>query len=475
MKQLLNVQNISGSLKAIENIHPRSWGMKISAFVARNVHGYMNFNLSFNLNPTILVGPNGSGKTTAIRMIKALLEPSLGDLLAISFTECALLLHEGSREITISARKSSDVLSISCSDAQGMLEVSSSLLDELGGDHFDSERLIEASRMLRMKYSDNAVLKAIIRLEVPMFLGLNRLAGSSIDGASIARHYERSFDSQGMKSRQGRGVRDSLGVSLWEMQSLVTSAFRRVRSLKDAQSERLRRKLLLTGFKYERAAEGNPYSINSPSAEDLLDQRAEIIAALTEIGIEEADIKREINPFFERVFDLTSKLKHKRNPDEMDVEVVIELLLNKASLRRLTDLAASVREFNSKSEQLLSRFQSFVACMNRFFDDSGKSVEIDAVGAIKVSRPDGSNVPLDALSSGERQLLVMFGHVYFNSFGNRANAFVIDEPELSLHLRWQEVLVGEMVNSSSRAQLIIATHSPEIVGELVRHCVDMQS
>ncbi|MGO4777976.1 AAA family ATPase, partial [Lysobacter sp. 2RAB21] len=76
-------------------------------------------------------------------------------------------------------------------------------------------------------------------------------------------------------------------------------------------------------------------------------------------------------------------------------------------------------------------------------------------------------------SSGERQLLVMFGHIFFNSFGHRSNVFIIDEPELSLHLRWQEILLGEMLESSARAQFIIATHSPEIVGEFVDNCVDV--
>jgi predicted ATPase len=95
------------------------------------------------------------------------------------------------------------------------------------------------------------------------------------------------------------------------------------------------------------------------------------------------------------------------------------------------------------------------------------------VGQIKIHRPDETEVPIEALSSGERQLLVMFGHLFFNSFGDRSNVFVIDEPELSLHLRWQEILLQEMQDSSSRAQFIIATHSPEIVGDLTENCVSV--
>jgi predicted ATP-dependent endonuclease of OLD family len=63
--------------------------------------------------------------------------------------------------------------------------------------------------------------------------------------------------------------------------------------------------------------------------------------------------------------------------------------------------------------------------------------------------------------------------LYFNSFGARSNVFIIDEPELSLHLRWQEMLLEKMIESNPRAQIIVATHSPEIVGELRDNCVSL--
>lgn len=451
--------------------------MKINSFSARSVHGYMRFDFEFKANPTILTGPNGSGKTTALRMMQALLTPSIRDMLVIDFTEASIELSEGSKNIAIAAKKSRDKLTVYTSSELVPLEVPLSLLQDIELEYADSRRVAETSRLLRVKYSDNPTFKFISQLESPLFLGLDRRNSGFQDEYSplpdmndfTAREYV-------VHGRSGKAIRGSLGAGLAEMQALVRDAYRRVRRLKDAQAERLRRKLLLTGFKYEEVAHVGfgrfDHDTPSLSREDLTIQRYELIAALRAVGIDEGEARKEIDPFFDRVMKLADRVKHSKGRfDIHDSQAMLEALLNQASLRRLRELVETVREFNSKSEQLLNRFQSFVECINRFFADSHKKIEIDPLGAIKVHRPDGTEVPLEALSSGERQLLVMFGHVFFSSFGNRSNAFVIDEPELSLHLRWQEVLLQEMMDSSSRAQIIIATHSPEIVGELTTNCV----
>lgn len=59
--------------------------MRIKRFVARKVHDYMDFDIDFNKDVNFLIGSNGSGKTTSIKLIKAILSPSLKDIISISF------------------------------------------------------------------------------------------------------------------------------------------------------------------------------------------------------------------------------------------------------------------------------------------------------------------------------------------------------------------------------------------------------
>ena len=64
----------------------------------------------------------------------------------------------------------------------------------------------------------------------------------------------------------------------------------------------------------------------------------------------------------------------------------------------------------------------------------------------------------DKLSSGEKQML---SFLCYNAFSDKTSIF-IDEPELSLHIDWQRVLLPTLLDQSTGNQFFIATHSPFI-------------
>lgn len=73
-----------------------------------------------------------------------------------------------------------------------------------------------------------------------------------------------------------------------------------------------------------------------------------------------------------------------------------------------------------------------------------------------------NTLPLKSLSSGEKQLL----QILLETLGANGNTVMIDEPELSLHVNWQQQLVGSMERINGECQLLLATHSPEIMADL---------
>lgn len=96
---------------------------------------------------------------------------------------------------------------------------------------------------------------------------------------------------------------------------------------------------------------------------------------------------------------------------------------------------------------------------------------------LKVSKEDGleftsiitdkKNKPIEIdltkLSSGEQHELVLFYKLIFNS--NPGDLILIDEPELSLHISWQNQFIDDLkrVAEINKFTAVIATHSPDII------------
>jgi predicted ATPase len=66
----------------------------------------------------------------------------------------------------------------------------------------------------------------------------------------------------------------------------------------------------------------------------------------------------------------------------------------------------------------------------------------------------------------EIQLIVIITHLVFCEQNDEPTVFVIDEPELSLHISWQEKFVKAITEASPSTQFILATHSPAIISKL---------
>jgi len=104
--------------------------------------------------------------------------------------------------------------------------------------------------------------------------------------------------------------------------------------------------------------------------------------------------------------------------------------------------------------------KAFVKVANKYLID--KYWSYDDIGvALQVKSKIGDRpIPLGRLSSGEKQLVSMLARLYLASPGEQDVAVIIDEPELSLSLEWQQMLLPDIIESGRCRCLIAATHSP---------------
>jgi len=103
--------------------------------------------------------------------------------------------------------------------------------------------------------------------------------------------------------------------------------------------------------------------------------------------------------------------------------------------------------------------------MNRFLESSKKVVSFDERGYLRLDFGTNkkSSISPRFMSSGELQILIILSHLIFNPDAREDNVFMIDEPELSLHISWQEIFVDSLVDAAPELQFIFATHSPTII------------
>lgn len=119
----------------------------------------------------------------------------------------------------------------------------------------------------------------------------------------------------------------------------------------------------------------------------------------------------------------------------------------------LKEIQTSVDEVKTQKDELLRPFTVLSDTVKEIFQYEGIQITDtmtlgDATEAIASEK----------LSSGEKQML---SFLCYNAFINNS-IILIDEPELSLHVDWQRLLLRILMQQGTQNQFIVATHSPFI-------------
>lgn len=125
----------------------------------------------------------------------------------------------------------------------------------------------------------------------------------------------------------------------------------------------------------------------------------------------------------------------------------------------------SFEEFNEKSK--MKRFEK---AFNDFFENvTFKGVDNTNGNEMKILfEKYGKEIPIDSLSTGEKQIVFRGAHLLKNINNISGGIVLIDEPELSMHPKWQQKVLQYYrnlfsANGTQNVQMIIATHSQYVL------------
>ncbi len=129
---------------------------------------------------------------------------------------------------------------------------------------------------------------------------------------------------------------------------------------------------------------------------------------------------------------------------------------------KMIELLSSDNEQQRNQASLLSvpkrKFQDLI---DELFSYTRK--KIDRKSNEIVFYQDGERLLPYKLSSGEKQMLVILLTVLVR--GGSHCVLFMDEPEASLHVEWQQKLIGMIRALNPNVQLILTTHSPAVIME----------
>lgn len=442
--------------------------------IFEGIHGHQKVEQPLGEGLNIIYGENGSGKTTFLHVLANFLERDIERFCHIKFDSIQVITSEGS-EIRLRQGGNAGTRFVEIS-------IDNRTIGRVERDHSPSEDLDSA---LKNRLSGRPVY-------LPAFRSILEAAPSTRRPFKSVEREEHEKEFQRIIMRESRIESESLAVKLRvglhasdrrETTAQKTVLCRRwfgdfvpvIRypSLGDIQAEliseleeahfnihRTDQRILSSVFvnviqSIVSDKDGGPTheekkEISESSVRNSLKQVQEYLNTLNPVQPTESDIYTELSRLFEKT---TSEVK------------ASELSLFS---RVLHVYIQALSERTQVQKQAYKNIKLFQESVNQFL--KGKSLTLnfgpmttprDLGPLIKLA--NGEFAKLGVLSSGERHVLsLLFSATHMRSTDG---IVLIDEPELSLHVDWQRIILSELTKQVGDRQVIACTHSPEVAAE----------
>lgn len=445
--------------------------MKLLSLKANNVYGYLNLDIHFGSELTILTGLNGSGKTTSLVLLFHLFNLDLERLASIKFNTIEMTYEHKGIVHCLSIKKAELGLVLKIPTiSKKPINYRSSVLVEYP--YMKDEIIYYRNKSVIYELPDkdnamSALTKHFKELSIPNFLFMDR---RDSDPEQLANSKDpHRYRDDGKASRTTMTVYLNEGVS--GSLDLIQNEFKEARKKEDKANNMLIKNLFLSSMTVLDVEEIVGWRNAIAHGNMLMSKETlrSIEQKLMKVIQMDDQVTKKIHEYFVSI----TKLLKRRSEDNFDFD--LEILVNFSQLSMLNKIGQHILDCDTEIARAKEHLHKLLSSINSFLSDTGKIMLIDPIGRAFIQQTYNGNITtIDAtnLSSGEKQLIIILTHMLLKSV-NKNKIFIIDEPELSLHLAWQEKLLSVLMQVNSRNQVIIATHSPEIIADYGECVVDM--
>lgn len=407
----------------------------------------ISFKLDQNFN--FLIGQNGTGKTTVINLIAAALEADFERLDKIQFTRLLITLKDQksrkkpSIEVTKKEKKEVPYYDI-------QYRIKSSVKDE--AKTFDLDALAEEQfyrgmppRMLRDRHYREKFLDIKHQLQTMV----------SVCWLSVHRQNEEQ------RATDDRKYIPAVDQKLATLNTSFLKYFSQLSRNYAEQTKEFQKKSFLSLLSVEAV-----HTIAGFSKTIDIDKEKETLSNVLEIlGVDRDKYTAQLKSHFEKFDTARTDFLNENKLTTTSFAPIYNAL-------KAHSLVQYYEELELRKKEIFRPQDNFLLVINELFDGR-KTIHVTERNEVTVKTKDGRQIALEELSSGEKQLLIILGEALLRE--ESTVVYIADEPELSLHVKWQEKLTDAIAKLNPNTQIIFATHSPDIVSRHTSNMIDMES
>ena len=171
-----------------------------------------------------------------------------------------------------------------------------------------------------------------------------------------------------------------------------------------------------------------------------------------------------INSFEQSLVTLIHRIQDQKYLLDPEVAATpLDSLIDKEINLRNKYLSAAVDKYMDESADEIAALNEYKkkhnminASLSHFMTEYDKQISSDFVFS-KI----GEKIPWQILSMGEKQILLLL--LMVSNTQQQPCIFFMDEPDLSMHIDWKEILVKELHELNPNMQIILSTHAPSVI------------
>ena len=416
------------------------------------------YDVDFNEDITFLYGSNGCGKTTLLNIVTSIVTGKICELFFYDFKIIKLKYSNNDNVDVIEIKRKQD----DKNRLKIIFEGRNETISKLDNLNFQSSR---RKILLKEYFHENNILEDISRLFNYVYLPLSRSA--YVDPIRSSR---KNFWIEEEEIEEELYV--TKDASLTRVQELIVNKILTINNEVNRLNNNFRDKILKTSiniYSEKKNFSDMMNEIENSNEEKILEIQESYLNIMTNLKlINEKEIEK-YNNFFSSYIK-----KYEQITDENDGKVKhfpINLVLQYSEISKIRKVVELAQQMEKDKKQAEKPLELFCSTLNSFLSRPGdidsKNIIIETIGqpGVYFKIPNNQNkLSVQKLSSGEKQLIIFFANLIFGVNDRKNGIFIVDEPELSLHLTWQKLFIEQTLKINNNIQLIFATHSPEIVG-----------